>query len=887
MTYPEEKRPDPDELLSRIGAESQSRGKFKIFFGMAAGVGKTFEMLRDAQKAKSEGRDVVVGYLETHKRKETEEQAAGLALLPRKKSKYKNVELEEMDLDGVLERKPELVLVDELAHTNVPGSRHPKRYQDVLEILDHGIDVYSTLNVQHLESRANIVEELSGAPVSERVPDSILEIADEVELVDLVPDDLIKRLKEGKVYPSEKVAGALSSFFRVPNLTALRELALSYTSKLVDRELSRLEPTKDSKLSEKILVAISPAPGSGELIRHAKRMAFLLKCSWVTVYIENGRSLTVEERKQLHSHLQLARELGAEILSLPEKDLVQGILRAVERTKATHVVIGRTTHSRFRHFLEGGSLLERLSAESANFQLVVVPGGEGKYKNLRPIWWIGKSGPIQYFFSFLGLLAVTSVNLLLLNLVGYWSIGLVYLFFVMFISLFAGRGPVLVTSALSALLWNFLFIPPRFTFFIGKLEDWMMFVMYFVLAMVLGVFTTRLRSREEALKYGEEAISSLYELSLALSRTHTTDGIVNASVEVLTKTFSCPIFVVIADKDGRLDRTAHPKSGFIPESREFALASWSFQNRKPSGNSTDTVPLSRGLYLPLLSPGGCFGVLGLDRESKQPLEPGEDALLHSMLNQIALALERIQLLGLRENARMVEESERLHSALFNSVSHEFRTPLTVIRASLDLLDREIQGDKGKEISLLKEIRGAYRKLERLVNNLLDMTRLESGRLQLDLQWEDPADLVLGAVAEEESEKGSHSLVSEVDENMPLVRLDNRIMQQVLIHLIQNAFLHTPEGTPVRVRASVPRDHLLLVVEDEGPGIPKGEEERIFDKFTKVSSYAHGTGLGLSICKGLVEAQGGKIWAENRAEGGARFLIRIPVMTFPPLEESFG
>ncbi|EPG74818.1 putative histidine kinase KdpD [Leptospira fainei serovar Hurstbridge str. BUT 6] len=887
MAYPEEKRPDPDELLSRIGDKASSRGKLKIFFGMAAGVGKTFEMLRDAQKAKSEGREVVIGYLETHKREETEAQALGLEIVPRKKSKYKNVELEEMDLDAVLERKPDLVLVDELAHTNVPGSRHPKRYQDVLEILDNGIDVYSTLNVQHLESRANIVEELSGAPVAERVPDSILEIADEVELVDLVPDDLVKRLKEGKIYPAEKVPGALLSFFRIPNLTALRELSLSYTSKLVDRELARLEPTRDSKLSEKILVAISSSPASGELIRHAKRMAFLLKCSWVTVYIEDGRNLSAEDRKQLHSHLQLARELGAEILSLPEKDLVQGILRAVDRTKATHVVIGRTTRNRFWQLLEGGTLLERLTSESANFQLVVVPGGEGKYENFRPLWWVGKSGPIQYFLSFLSLLGVTSINLLTLNIIGYWSIGLVYLFFVMLISLFAGRGPVLVTSALSALLWNFLFIPPRFTFFIGKLEDWMMFVMYFVLAMVLGVFTTRLRSREDALKHGEEAISSLYELSIALSRTHTADGIVNASVELLSKTFDCPIFIVITDKDGRLERTAHPKSTFIPEAREFALASWSYQNRKPSGNSTDTVPLSRGLYLPLLSPGGCFGVLGLDREGREPLEPGEDALLHSMLNQIALAVERIQLLGLRENARMVEESERLHSALFNSVSHEFRTPLTIIRASLDLLDGTVDRSAEKEISLLAEVRSAYRKLERLVNNLLDMTRLESGRLKLDLQWEDPADLVLGAVAEEESERGSHRLTAEVDQNMPLVRLDNRIMQQVLIHLIQNAFLHTPEGTPVTVRASVPRDHLLLVVEDKGPGIPKGEEERIFDKFTKVSSYAHGTGLGLSICKGLVEAQGGRIWAENRAEGGARFLIRIPVMTFPPLEEDIG
>ncbi len=895
MRPSEESRPDPDELLARIGgAETNNRGRLKIFFGMAAGVGKTFEMLRDSQKAKSEGIDIVIGYLETHGRKETEAQAEGLTVIPRRKSKYKEVDLEEMDIDSILERKPDLVLVDELAHTNVPGSRHPKRYQDVLEILDHGINVYSTLNVQHLESRAGIVEELSGAPVSERVPDSILEVADEVELIDLVPDDLIKRLKEGKVYPSDKVPQALNSFFRIPNLTALRELSLNYTSKLVDRELSRLEPTKDSKLSEKILVAIGPSPSGAELIRYTKRIAFGLKCPWVAVYVNDGRFLNEESKKLLRENLQLARELGAEIVSLSEKDPVQGILRAVQRTKATHVVVGRSRRTRLSWLLEGGSVVDRLSRESGDFQIILAPkdlSDRQIKKRIGPFWWGSRSKPIQYFLSFLSLLAVTSFNLLLDTFAGYWSIGLIYLFFIMFVSLFVGRGPVLTTAALSAVFWNFLFIPPRYTFYIHKVEDWMMFGMYFLLAIVLGVLTTRLRAREDALQSGEEALSGLYRLSIALSKSHSIDGIVSIAVESLSDTFHSPVFLVLADKEGRLSLEPHPKSEFRPDMREFALANWTFQNRKPSGKSTDTVPMSRGLYMPLLSPGGCFGVIGLDREEKDPLELEEEALLHSMLSQISLALERIQLLGIRASARMAEESEKFYSALFNSVSHDFRTPLTVIRASLDLLDFNknvsSKNEAAKNGELLVEIRTAYRKLDRLVSDLLDMSRLESGRLQLDLQWEDPSDLVGDAVRETESEKGNHPISVEVDENMPLVRMDHRLMGQVLIHLIQNAFLHTPPETPITIRASVPKDSLLLTVEDKGPGIPKAQEEKIFEKFTKGSDQGQGTGLGLSICKGLVEAQGGTIWAENRVDGGARFLIRIPVLTFPPLGDDFG
>ncbi|GBF38581.1 sensor histidine kinase [Leptospira johnsonii] len=891
MRPTEENRPDPDELLSRIGGEeTKSRGKLKIFFGMAAGVGKTFEMLRDAQKAKSEGIDVWIGYLETHNRKETEVQAEGLPVIPRKRSKYKSVDLEEMDIDAILEKKPDLVLIDELAHTNVPGSRHPKRYQDVLEILDQGINVYSTLNVQHLESRAGIVEEISGAPVSERVPDSILEIADEVELIDLVPDDLIKRLKEGKIYPSDKVPQALHSFFKIPNLTALRELSLNFTSKLVDRELSRLEPTKDSKLSDKILVAVSSSSQAANLIRYAKRISFGLKCPWVAVHVDNGEVLSSDQKDLLRQNLGLARELGAEILNISDRDPVLGIVRAINRTKATHVVIGRSGKSKLFRTLRGGSFVDKLSEQSGDFQILLAPTEITKESPKIRFGFFTKgtrSKPIQYFLSFLALLGITSFNLLLNIFAGYWSIGLVYLFFIMFVALFAGRGPVLVTASLSAMFWNFLFIPPKFTFYIDKVEDWMMFGTYFVLAMVLGALTTRLRDREEALQTGEEALSGLYRLSVALSKTHSLDEIVSVAVETIGDTFRSSVLILLTDQDSLLSRTPHPKSGFKPDMKESALAAWTFQNRKPSGKDTDTVPLSKGLYLPLLTPGGCFGVVGLDREHKESLELEEESLLFSMLNQIALALERIQLLGIRANAKVVEESEKFYSALFNSVSHDFRTPLTVIRASLDLLESGDGKDEKERSNLFSEIRIAYKKLDRLVGDLLDMSRLESGRLMLDLQWEDPVDLVNETVRIAEHEKGEHILLVQSDESMPLVRMDRRLMIQVLIHLLQNAFLHTETNSTVIVRASVPKDHLLLTVEDNGPGIPVGQEGKIFEKFTKVSGSMQGTGLGLSICKGLVEAQGGKIWAENRQEGGARFLIRIPVLTFPPLEDSIG
>ncbi|PJZ64218.1 two-component sensor histidine kinase [Leptospira wolffii] len=884
MGSSEKDRLDPDKLLSRIENGRKSKGRLKIFFGMAAGVGKTFEMLRDAQKAKTDGRDVVIGYLETHNRKETEAQAEGIPAIPRRKIRYKDLEFEEMDLDAVLERRPDLVLVDELAHTNIPGSRHPKRYQDVLEILENGIHVYSTLNVQHLESRAGIVEEISKAPVLERVPDSILELADEVELVDLVPDDLVKRLKEGKIYPEDKVPQALHSFFKISNLTALRELSLSYTSKLVDRELDRLEPTKDSKLAEKILVAVTASKNGADLIRYAKRIAFGWKTPWVVVYVDEGKQLSEDERKILGENLQLARELGGEIVNIVERDSVRGILRAADRTKATHVVVGKSRRTRWSWFLRGGSIVDKLSRESGDFQIILAPGiiQEDPKKGRNRFWNGPRSGPTQYFFSFLSLLALTSFNLFLDIFTGYWSIGLVYLFFIMFLSLFVGRGPVLVTSSLSAIFWNFLFIPPRFTFYIEKLEDWMMFGTYFLLAVVLGALTTKLRDRESALRKGEEALSSLYGLSVALSNAGTLDEIASIAIDKIGPVFGSKVLLVLVDEEGFLGRSPHAKSEFLPDQREMALAGWTFQNRKPSGKFTDTVPLSQGIYLPLIASGSCFGVFGLDRDGKEAFNLEEDALLHSMLNQVSLSLERVQLLGVRESARMAEESERFYSALFNSVSHDFRTPLTVIRGSLDLL--EFSKDEEKKVTLFSEIRTAYRKLDRLVSDLLDMSRLESGRLKLDLQWEDPTDLIEDAVRETEEEKGDHILSMQSDENMPLVRMDRRLMTQVLIHLIQNSFQHAGSKAEVRVRATVPKDHLLLVVEDNGVGIPKGQESKIFEKFTKGDATASGTGLGLSICKGLVESQGGKIWAENLPEGGVRFSIRLPVLTFPPLEQ---
>ena len=887
MIEEDSEKKDPDQLLADIQKEEikENRGKLKIFFGMAAGVGKTCEMLKNGQRLYSEGVDIVIGYVETHNRNYTKSLVQGLPTIPRKPISYKNVSVEEMDIDAILLRKPKLVLVDELAHTNTPGMRHPKRYQDVIEILDNGIDVYTTLNIQHLESRADIVEAITNIKIWERIPDSILEIANEVELIDLVPDDLLKRLTEGKIYAKDKVETALKSFFQKTNLTALREMSLSFTSKLVDRELKLLNSGDKYKLSERILVAIGANANSENLIRWAKRISFNIQSPWIVAYVDTGRKLQEKERLQISKDISLARELGAEIVTIEESNVVDGILKLAHQNKITQIIIGKTKENFFQRFFLNKSITSELIRKSENININIVPEKlESKhFFNLSA--FLNFSLGVGWCLFGTGVISLITIGcLFLVSFTGYWTVALILLFAVTALALFIGRGPVLISAGLSACLWNFLFIPPRFTFYIEKLEDGMMFIVYFFIAAILGSLTNRLRTKESAIRLREGRIVSLYNFSQLLARSHSMKDIVKATVNFIDESLEAKCCILLKDEKENLANEVHEDSNLLLSEKEKAVALWAFKNKKPAGRFTDTLPLSEGYYIPLLTAGSAIGVIGLVIKDNEKLTLDKEALLQTFTSQIAIAIERIYLGKTKQRALMLEESERLYKILLNSVSHEFRTPLTAIRGSVNLL---LDGKTSEEInrSLLNEIHTAYEKLNRLVDNLLDMSRLESGMIKLNMEWYDIQDLISVVLKRLENELRGKEINLEISDSLPLVRIDFVLMEQVISNLLYNAIIHTPSNTKITIRVTIPRTDLTIMIEDNGPGFVGIDTERIFDKFYQGKYNKSGIGLGLSICKGLVEIHGGKILAENIPEGGARFIIRLPVITFPyPMDE---
>jgi two-component system sensor histidine kinase KdpD len=879
-------RPDPDQLLSAVKKEEArlNKGRLRIFFGMAAGVGKTYAMLDTAQKRRAEGVDVVIAYIETHRRAETEALTAGLVIIPRKQYEYRGTTVEDMDLDAVLARKPQIALVDELAHTNAPGMRHPKRYQDVLELLEAGIDVYTTVNVQHLESRADTVRQITGITVHETVPDSILETASDIKLIDIDPEELRKRLAEGKVYMPDRASVAVQNFFRPGNLTALREMALRITAERVDHQLQDYMQIKRIagpwKSSERLMVAVGPGVLSERLVRWTRRIAYNLEASWLAVYVEPPRPPSPTQQAQLANALALARELGAEVVTTAGPDVAEALLRIARQRNVTQIVIGRPERNMVQEWFEGGSLVNRLLHASGEIDVFVVRGEQSDHSERR--WrlpFTPTSNIRQYVFA-LGVVAVViGINLALLPLIGYRAVALVLLFAVSVLAGLVGRGPTLVAAASSAVLWNYLFIPPRFTFLISEFEDVLLFAMYFLIAVVTGNLTSRLRAQEQTIRHRESRTVALYKLAREVAGAVTMDDVLKTAVRQIDQVFDAEVVVVLTEPDGRLATAPHRASTFELNEKERGVALWSFEKRKPAGRFTDTLPLADARYLPLLAHGGCVGVLGVRTRNKERMAHEQEALLETFTSQIALAIERELLDAAAERAAVLAESERLYKTLLNSVSHELRTPIAAITGAAGSL--QAMSANENETILLNEVQTAAERLNWLVENLLDMTRLESGMLQLRLDWCDVADLISVSVNKTKGMLKEHDVVVELAPDLPLAKMDFVLMEQVLINLLRNAANYTPAGTRVRVKASVEDGELQIVVADRGGGLPPDDPGRVFDKFYRVPGVATGgTGLGLSIVKGLVEAHGGTITADNRANGGARFIIHLP-LSKPP------
>ena len=877
-------RPDPDLLLKGLQREeeSQRKGHLKIFFGMCAGVGKTYEMLKAAHDARSHGEDVLVGIVETHGRPETTALLEGLEILPRKQLLYRGIAVEEMDIDAILARKPTLVLVDELAHTNAQGSRHTKRYRDVLELLDNGINVCTTLNVQHLESRADAVAQITGIPVLETLPDSILDRADDVELIDLPPDELLRRLEEGKVYTPDRSRHAAENFFRKGNITALREMSLRVTAERVDRQLRTY--MRDHRISgpwksgQRLIVGISGSPHSAHLIRWARRLTYSLGATWVAVHVETSRGLSEDQKKDLAKNIAMARELGAEIVTTADEDVGKAILRVARQENCTQILLGK---SREGAFGRQGKLFRAVMEQSGDLDVHIV-GGEkdGAKKKPRVVFPAFQSGLSQYLAAAGIVAAVELASFPLSELMGYQTVALILLLTVALLSLRLGIGPVVLAATLSALGWDFFFIPQIFTFSVARLEDGLMLAMYFGLASVTGILTSRARAQERAVRQREERAVALYSLSRDLSLARSKDEVVKAAVGGIDRFLQADTVVCLGQSDGDIFTAPHAGSTLAVDDKEMAVAAWVYWNEKKAGAFTDTLPSSAATYFPLSGPRYPLGVIGVKPRDGKPLTTDQEALMDSYIRQIASAIERETLNELTKKAIVVEESERLYKTLFNSISHEMRTPLAaILSASEGLLDDHVSAQTEMRKELSSAIHEAAERLNRLVENLLNMTRLESGLIQPKRDWCDALDLINSARDKLTRQLARHNVTVSVSSDMPLLKIDFTLMEQVITNLLVNAAYYTPAGSSIAIGVRATDREAIITIGDTGPGVPVSIGDRVFEKFYRApGTEAGGTGLGLSIARGFVEAHHGTIAVGTWEGGGAEFTIRLPLET---------
>ena len=876
-------RPNPDLLLAALKKEDAKtrHGQLKVFFGMAPGVGKTYAMLEAARRELAGGREVVIGYLETHGRKETDALAEGLEVISRWRGEYRGVALTEMDLDAVLARRPQLVLVDEFAHTNAPGARHPKRYQDVLELLDGGIDVFTTLNVQHVESRAEAVRQITGVSVQETLPDTALDGA-EFELVDLPPEELRARLAAGKVYLGEAAQAAREHFFRAGNLAALRELALRFAAEHVGQDVLAYRQAYGIgdpwKSGQRLLVAVSPSPTSAALVRWTCRLAGELQAPWMAVSVELPRPLSDQERARLDRHLALARELGAEVIATTDDDVVQGLLRIAREQNATQLVVGKPMGWHWLEGFRGGSLLNRLIRESGSIDVHAIRA-DAKAAPRQPMRWprLEAESPRGYLAA-LGVVAgVTAVNALLRSEMGYQSLALIYLLSVVVLAMFVARGPTLFAATVTALLWDYLFVPPRYTFYIRETTDLMLFFTYFVVALAMGHLAARLRAQQAAERHREQRATALYFLTRELAGATDFAELLAIIIREVGKAFRAAVALSLPGDTAHDSPTPFFASSWPLSEKEQSVAAWAFRRRQPAGRGTDTLPAAEGLHLPLVADDRAVGLLSLRFEDPGPLDPAQRDLLEAFVRQIALVLDRQRLRDREQDAKLVAESERLSKTLLNSISHEMRTPVAAIASAASNMAEGLANPPELQKAMLGEIQEAARRLNRLIGNLLDMTRLETGHVKPKLDWSDVADLVQVTLKHLSRELSRHPVKTAVAPGLPLARLDFVLMQQALTNLLLNAASHTPPGTLVEVGAAVVDQRLVLSVADRGPGLLAESLPRLFDKFFRApNAPAGGTGLGLSIVKGFVEAQGGQVKAENRPGGGAVFSLSIPL-----------
>lgn len=884
-------RPSPDALLE--SANREGRGRLKIFLGAAPGVGKTYEMLMSGRARRTDGVDVVIGVVETHGRRETEALLDGFEVIPRARIPYRGQALEEMDLDAILARRPALVLVDELAHTNASGSRHPKRYLDVQELLDRGIDVYTTLNIQHVESLNDIVAQITRIRVRETVPDSIIDRADDIEIVDLTPDDLIKRLHEGKVYLPATAARAIENYFSPGNLTALRELALRRTAQRVDDQLLRHMQTHAIPgpwaAGDRVLVCVDEQARGPSLVRYAKRQADRLRAPWAALYVEAPRAtdLSEAEKDRLAATLRLAEQLGGDAVTLPGQDVSGEILRYAAANNFSHLVIGRSDKPRWREFLEG-SITHELIRHAGDISVNVISGKEREAAPSRGLS-IAEPGGFRfqpYAFATLYVGVAVAFGTLLSRVLDVRNIALVFLMAVLMSAVTAGLWPALFTSALAALAFNFFFLDPLYTLTISDPESVIAFGFFLGVAVVASNLTARVQRQAAASRQRARATEDLYLFAKKLAGTGTLDDVLWATAHQIAAMLKVRVVILLPDGDTIAVKAGYPPDDTLVDA-DIAAARWAWEHDRPAGRGADTLPGAKRLYLPLRTGRTAIGVIGLDNDRQGPLlTPEQQRLFDALADQAAVAIERIQLVADVDSARLAAEADRLRSALLTSISHDLKTPLAAIMGAGGAL-KDYSGalSETDRSELLATIVEESERLNRFIANLLDMTRIESGATEPNLALQYLGDVVGGALRRAQKIMAKHRTQIDIPADLPMLKLDPVLFEQVLFNLLDNAAKYAPADSTVLIRARKAEGSVLLQIVDEGPGIPAADLERVFDSFYRVRKADHvraGTGLGLSICRGFVEAMGGTISAGNRTDGsGAVFTVRMPVPAETP------
>lgn len=883
-------RPDPDALLARVeSAESQPRrGRLKIFFGASAGVGKTYAMLSEAQEKRSDGVEVVAGYVETHGRKETEALLIGLEQLPLRFLDYRGVRLKEFDLDAALARKPPLILVDELAHTNAEGSRHEKRWQDAVELLDAGIDVYSTLNVQHIESLNDVIAQITGVIVRETVPDSIIERADEIELVDLPPDDLIERLHEGKVYLPEQVRQAVDRFFRKENLTALRELALRQTAERVGAQVRMERAGRGERrpwpTAERILVCVGPSPLSSRVVRTARRMAAAAHAEWIAVTVETPRQ-GQQATEQVRRNLQLAERLGAEVMVLSGENVVDEILNFAIKRNVNKIVIGKPALARWRGWLRG-SIVDDLIRRSDEIDIHVVKGEAEDHEVGRTFRAAAHTADWrQYGWTIVVMSVCTGIAALLFGRLSAVNLTMIYLAGVVLVASRFSLGPSILASALAALLFDFLFTEPYYSFAISDVQYVIAFFVLLFTALVISGLTQQVRRQIESARNRYLRTIALYFMSRQLAAARESDSIVAAASRHVADVFQGDTVILLPDANNRLTVAAHHGEFKAESAKESAAAQWVFDHQRWAGWSTETLAASTAMYVPLVTSSGSLGVLALrPKVPKHPLEPDQRHLLETFATQVAIALERSKFASQVEASRREVETEQLRSSLLSCVSHDLRTPLSTISgAASTLLDEQNTLSTASRRELLHSLADEATRLNQIVSKLLDMTRLDAPGFKLQKEWYPLEELVGSALNRLRSLLAGHDIRTSLPDDLPLVEVDGVLVEEVLANLLENAARYTPPGSLIEIRAEHFNEHVLIEVLDNGPGLAPGTEHDVFRRFVRQrpSTDRSGTGLGLAICDAVIRLHGGKIGAENRPEGGARFWFTIPSIDHPP------